>query len=67
MYVLLKGYPNLLVDHKTVIPDETQGEGKKQAHAKKENTKAVAYYMLAFKSARLRGLTNKAITDECPG
>jgi hypothetical protein len=34
---------------------------------KNENAKAVAYYTLAFKSARLRAMMNKAKTDEWPG
>jgi hypothetical protein len=34
---------------------------------KKEKSKALAYYTLAFKSTRLRGMTNKAKTDEWPG
>jgi hypothetical protein len=42
-----------------VIVAEAQGEGKKQAWAKKENTKAMAYYKLTFKSARLRGMIKK--------
>jgi hypothetical protein len=42
------------VDHNTSIPDEQQGEGMKQARAKKENVKAVACYTLAYTSARLR-------------
>jgi hypothetical protein len=56
-------------DYKTVIPDDGQGQGqgKKQARAKKENSKAVAYYTLAFKSARLIAMINKAKKDEWPG
>jgi hypothetical protein len=29
--LLPKGYPDMPADHKTAIPDEGQGEGKKQA------------------------------------
>jgi hypothetical protein len=58
-----KGHPDMPADHKTVIPDEAQGEGKKQARVKQENFKAVVYYNLAFKSARLRGMINKAKTE----
>jgi hypothetical protein len=65
--LLPKGHPHMLVDNKTVTTDEAQGEGKKQARAKKENSKAAVYYILAFKSARLRGMTNKANTNEWPG
>jgi hypothetical protein len=61
------GHQNMQTGHKDVILDEAQGEGKKQARAKKENPKAVAYYTLAFKSARLRGMISKAKTDEWPG
>jgi hypothetical protein len=62
-----RGHPNMPADCKTVIPDEAQGEGKKQARAKKESANAVVYYTLAFKSARLRGMINKAKTNEWPG
>jgi hypothetical protein len=42
--LLLKGHPYMPADHKTAIPDEAQGEGKKQARAKKEISKTVDYY-----------------------
>jgi hypothetical protein len=58
------------VDHKTVIPGEImQIDGKKQAYMCQEgkfNFKAVAYYTLAFKSARLRGMIHKTKSDEWP-
>jgi hypothetical protein len=62
-----QGHPNMPADHKTVIHDEGQGEGKKKAWTKKENTKAWAYYTLAFKYVRFRGMINEAKTDEWPG
>jgi hypothetical protein len=62
-----EGHPKTPADCKTVIPDEAQCEGKKQARVKKENVKAVAYYALLLKSARLRGMVNKAKTNEWPG
>jgi hypothetical protein len=65
--LLAKGHPDMPSDYKTVTPDEGQGEGKKQVRAKNENTKAVAYYTLAFKSARLRAMINTAKTDEWSG
>jgi hypothetical protein len=65
--LMANGHPDMLTDYKTAIPDDGQGQGKKQARAKKENAKAVAYYTLAFKSARLRAMINKAKTDEWPG
>jgi hypothetical protein len=49
------------------VPDDGQGQGKKQAHAKKENANAVAYYTLAFKPARLKSMINKENTNEWPG
>jgi hypothetical protein len=64
---MAKGHPDMPEDYKTAIPDEGQGQGKKEARAKKENAKAVAYYTLAFKSARLRAMINKAKTEEWPG
>jgi hypothetical protein len=65
--LMTKGLPDMPKNHKTVILDDGQGQGKKQVRAKKENGKAVAYYTLAFKSARLRAMINKANTDEWPG
>jgi hypothetical protein len=65
--LMVKGHPDMPTDHKTVIPDDGQGQGKKQARAKKENAKAVTYYTLSFKSARLRAMINEAKTDEWPG
>jgi hypothetical protein len=41
--LMAKVHPDMHTYHKTVIPDDGQGQGKKQAHAKKENAKAVAY------------------------
>jgi hypothetical protein len=64
---MANGHPDKPTDYKTVIPDDGQGQGKKQARAKKENSKAVAYYTLAFKYARLRAMINKAKTDEWSG
>jgi hypothetical protein len=58
-----KGHPDIPTDYKNAIPDEGQGQGKKEARAKKENSRAVAYYTLAFKSARLRAMINKAKTE----
>jgi hypothetical protein len=58
--LMANGHPDMPTDHKTAIPDDGQGQEKKQARAKKENAKAVAYYNLAFKSARLRAMVNKA-------
>jgi hypothetical protein len=49
--LMAKGHPYMPTDHKTAIPDDGQGQGKKQARAKKETAKAVAYYTLAFNSA----------------
>jgi hypothetical protein len=65
--LLTEGHPDMPTDHKTVIPDDGQGQGNKEARAKKENAKAVAYYTLELKSARLRALINKAKTEEWPG
>jgi hypothetical protein len=65
--LMAKGHPDMLMDYKTAIPDEGQGQGKKQARAKKENSEAVAYYTLAFKSARLRSIINKENTNAWPG
>jgi hypothetical protein len=65
--LMVNGHPDMPTDYKTAISDDGQGQGKKQARAKKENAKAVAYYTLAFKSARLRSMINKAKTDEWPG
>jgi hypothetical protein len=65
--LMANGHPDMPTDYKTAIPDDGQGQGKKQARTKKENAKAVAYYTLAFKSARLRAMINKAKTDEWPG
>jgi hypothetical protein len=65
--LMAEGHPDMPTDHKTAIPDDGQGQGKKEARAKKENAKAVAYYTLAFKSARLRAMINKAKTEEWPG
>jgi hypothetical protein len=65
--LMTKGHPEIPTDHNTAIPDDGQGQGKKHARAKKENTKAVAYYTLAFKSVRLRAMINTAKTDEWPG
>jgi hypothetical protein len=62
--LMAKGHPNMPTDYKAAIPDEGQGQGKKEARAKKENPKAVAYYTLAFKSARLRAMINKAKMKE---
>jgi hypothetical protein len=64
---MANGHPDMPTDYLTAIPDDGQGQGKNQARAKKENSKAVAYYTLAFKSARLRAMINKANTDEWPG
>jgi hypothetical protein len=61
---MAKGHPEMPTDYKTAIPDDGQGQGKKQARAKKENVKAFAYYTLAFKYARLRSTINKAKTCE---
>jgi hypothetical protein len=65
--LMANGHPDMPTDYKTAIPDDGQGQGKKQARAKKENDKAVAYYTLEFKSARLRAMINKAKTYEWPG
>jgi hypothetical protein len=65
--LMANGHPDMPTDYKTAIPDDGQGQGKKQARAKKENAKAVAYYTLAFKSARLRAMINKAKTYEWLG
>jgi hypothetical protein len=65
--LMVNDHPDMPMDYKTAIPDDGQGQGKKQARAKKENAKAVAYYTLAFKSKRLRAIINKAKTDEWPG
>jgi hypothetical protein len=65
--LMANGHPYMPTDCKTVIPDDGQGQGKKQARAKKENAKAFDYYFLAFKSSRLRAMINKAKTDEWPG
>jgi hypothetical protein len=65
--LMAEGHPDMPTDHKTAIPDEGQGQGKKEARAKKENAKSVAYYTLAFKSARLRAMINNAKTEEWPG
>jgi hypothetical protein len=65
--LMAKGHADMPTDHKTVIPDDGQGQGKKQVRIKKENAKALAYYTLAFKSAMLRVMINKAKTDEWPG
>jgi hypothetical protein len=65
--LITKGHPYMPTDYKTVIPDDGQGQGRKQARAKKENAKSVAYYTLAFKSARLRSMIDKAKIDEWPG
>jgi hypothetical protein len=65
--LMANGHPDMPTDYKTAIPDDGQGQGKKQARAKKGNAKAVAYYTLAYKSARLRAMINKAKTDEWPG
>jgi hypothetical protein len=62
--LLAEGHPYMPTDYKTALPDEGQGQGKKEARAKKENAKTVAYYTLEFKSARLRAMINKAKTDE---
>jgi hypothetical protein len=62
-----KGHPDIPTYYKTVIPDDGQGQGNKKAGVKKENAKAVDYYTLAFKSARLRAMINKAKTNEWPG
>jgi hypothetical protein len=64
---MANGHHDIQTDYKTAIPDDGKGQGKKQARAKKENTKAVAYYTLAFKSTILRSTINKAKTDEWPG
>jgi hypothetical protein len=64
---MANGHPDMPMDCKTAIPDDGQGQGKKQARAKKENAKAVAYYTMEFKSAILRATINKAKTDEWPG
>jgi hypothetical protein len=65
--LMANGHPDVPPDYKTVITDDGQGQGKKQARAKKENAKAVAYYTLAFKSAILIATIKKANTDEWPG
>jgi hypothetical protein len=65
--LMAEGHPDMPTDYKTAIPDDGQGQGKKEARAKKENAKAVAYYTLAFKSARLRAMINKAKMEEWPG
>jgi hypothetical protein len=65
--LMANGHPDMPTDYRTAIPDDGQGQGKKQARAKKENTKAVAYYTFSFKSARLRSIINKAKTDEWLG
>jgi hypothetical protein len=65
--LMAKGHPDMPTDYKTAIPHEGQGQGKKEARAKKESAKAVAYYTLAFKSARLRAIINKDKTEEWPG
>jgi hypothetical protein len=65
--LMAKDHPDMPTDYKTAIPDEGQGQGKKEAQAKKENDKTVAYYTLAFKSARLRAMINKDKTEEWPG
>jgi hypothetical protein len=65
--LMAKGHPDMPTDYKTAIPDDGQGQRNKQPRAKKENAKAVAYYTLAFKSARLRAMITKAKTDEWPG
>jgi hypothetical protein len=65
--LMANGHLDMLTDYKTVILDDGQGQRKKQSRAKKENAKAFAYYTLAFKSARLRAMVNKAKTDEWPG
>jgi hypothetical protein len=59
--------PDIPTNHKTAIPDDGQVQGKTQARDKKKNGKAVAYYTLALKSARLRAMINKANTDEWLG
>jgi hypothetical protein len=61
---MAEGHPDMPTDHKTAIPDDEQGQGNKEPRAKKENAKSVAYYTLAFKSARLRAMINKAKTEE---
>jgi hypothetical protein len=61
--LMANGHPDMPTDYKTAIQDYGQGQGKKHARAKKENSKAVAYYTLAFTSARLRAMINKAKTD----
>jgi hypothetical protein len=61
--LMVNSHPDMLMDYKTAIPDEGKGQENKQARAKKENAKAVAYYTLAFKSARLRATIKKAKTD----
>jgi hypothetical protein len=65
--LMANGHPDMPTDYKTAIPDEGQGQVKKQVRAKKENSKSATYYTLAFKSARLRAMINKANTDEWPG
>jgi hypothetical protein len=65
--LMANDHPDMLTDYKTAIPEDGQGQGNKQARAKKKNAKAVVYYTLAFKSARLRAMINKAKTDEWPG
>jgi hypothetical protein len=65
--LMAEGHPDMPTDYKTAIPDDGQGQGKKEAIAKKENAKAVAYYTLAFKSVRLRAMINKAKMEEWPG
>jgi hypothetical protein len=65
--LMTKGHPDMPMHYMTVIPYEGQGQGKKQAFAKKENAKAVAYYTLAFKSARLRAIIKKENTNVWTG
>jgi hypothetical protein len=60
---MVNGHPDMPTDYKTAIPDDGQVQRKKQARAKKENSKAVAYNTLELKSARLRSMINKAKTD----
>jgi hypothetical protein len=65
--LMVEGHPDMPTDHKTDIPDDGQGQVKKEARAKKENAKAVAYYTLDFKSVRFRAMINKAKAEEWPG
>jgi hypothetical protein len=44
--LMTEGHPDMPMDYKTYIPDDGQGQGKKEARAKKENAKAVAYLMM---------------------